>query len=149
MGTISIWYEEQVPEGWLECNGQAVTPSDYPALYKMMRFTPNFQGMFLRGAGNQTVTHGSYGSVNHGTTLGQVQGDTIRNIKGRGGMRGDGFGSPHSPFPSGPFYDSYIGQETDGNNGYFGLDFDASRVVPTANENRPVNIGVKYIIKAE
>lgn len=28
-------------------------------------------------------------------------------------------------------------------------DFDASRAIPTSEENRPVNVGVKYLIKAE
>ncbi len=29
------------------------------------------------------------------------------------------------------------------------IHFDASRIVPTSNENRPINKAVKYIIKAE
>jgi len=27
------------------------------------------------------------------------------------------------------------------------LEFDSSRVVPTANENRPVNVAVRYLIR--
>ena len=152
LGTISIWYKAQVPENWLECNGQAVNPSDYPDLYKMMRFTPNFQGMFLRGAGNQTVTHGSYGSVSHGTTLGQVQGDTIRNINGTFSTE-----SLNYVYGGGAFQGLGI-DKTQGDGGSWGagsyngnqvIKFDASLTVPISKENRPVNVGVKYIIKAK
>ncbi len=143
-GTISIWYEDQVPEGWLECNGQAV-PSDYPELRKMMKFTPNFQGMFLRGAGSQTVTHGKYGSVNHGTTLGHVQGDTIRNIYGSIDSGAGVFVSPSGAFNLGKSSGGGLYGRGDF---YDDISFDAARIVPTSEENRPVNVGVKYIIKA-
>jgi hypothetical protein len=37
-------------------------------------------------------------------------------------------------------------EATDNSNGW-NLNFDASRVVPTANENRPVNYAADYYIK--
>ncbi len=153
VGTVIVWTKEQIPDGWLECNGQKVNKTLYPDLAVLMSNTPNYKGMFLRGAGSQTVTHGSYGSVNHGTTLGQVQGDSIRNITG----------SNNSPvfFPfanghsQGAFTEYHNGtgwviRYALGDTGInSGIQFNASLVVPTANENRPVNVGVKYIIKAE
>lgn len=143
VGTVIIWTKVQIPEGWLECNGQAV-PSYYPELRKMMKFTPNFQGMFLRGAGSQVVNHGSYGYVNHGTTLGAIQGDTTRdwffyqmNPGGYGSY--EGIAMPLTERESGP----------DGGGGSWNRAiYRPSRSVPTSTENRPVNVGVKYIIKA-
>ncbi len=153
VGTVIVWTKEQIPDGWLECNGQKVNKTLYPDLAALMSNTPNYKGMFLRGAGSQTVTHGSYGSVNHGTTLGQVQGDSIRNITG----------SNNSPvfFPFANGHSQGAFTEYHNGTGWIiryalgdtginsGIQFNASLAVPTANENRPVNVGVKYIIKAE
>lgn len=42
---------------------------------------PNYQGVFLRGYGGQTSYH--YGAVGHWSAgLGELQGDTIRNVIG-------------------------------------------------------------------
>ena len=44
-------------DNWLECNGQSFDTSKYPELYKILgsNKVPNYQGMFLRGYGSQTV----------------------------------------------------------------------------------------------
>ena len=42
---------------------------------------------------------------------------------------------------------SYTDGDTHGE-GYGSMDFDASLVVPTAEENRPVNMAVRYLIRA-
>ncbi len=153
VGTVIVWTKNAVPDGWLECNGQAVNKVLYPDLAKLMSNTPNYQGMFLRGAGSQWKNYNGYGWTEHGTTLGQVQGDGIRNITG----------SNNSPvfFPfanghsQGAFTEYHNGtgwviRYALGDTGInSGIQFNASLAVPTANENRPVNVGVKYIIKAE
>ena len=153
VGTVIIWTKNAVPDGWLECDGRAVNKTLYPELAALMSNVPNYQGMFLRGAGTQAINHGSYGWAYHGTTLGQVQGDGIRNITG----------SNNSPvfFPfanghsQGAFTEYHNGtgwvvRYALGDTGInSGIQFNASLAVPTANENRPVNVGVKYIIKAE
>jgi len=93
-------------------------------------YVPNLQGMFLRGVGGNSLA------------LGIPQGDAIRNISGE-------FNAWRSGSVVGPFYEiSRAG--TAGGSGQDGprqTGFDASRVVPTANENRPVNYAVKYCIK--
>ena len=153
VGTVIVWAKNAVPDGWLECNGQAVNKTLYPELAALMSTTPNYQGMFLRGAGSQWKNYNGYGWTEHGTTLGQVQGDSIRNITG----------SNNSPvfFPfanghsQGAFTEYHNGtgwvvRYALGDTGInCGIQFNASLTVPTANENRPVNVGVKYIIKAE
>jgi microcystin-dependent protein len=95
---------------------------------------PDFRGMFLRGAGGNAAP------------LGQRQGDAIRNIVGNvsPSWAGDVAGSPTGVF-SGSYKNSSR-EGTNSNNGW-NLNFYASRVVPTANENRPVNYAVSYYIK--
>ena len=116
-----------------------------------MATTPNYQGMFLRGYGVQQSWH--WGGVWHGSgDLGQIQGDAIRNIiaswayvhsseSSLGGAGADGAAQWHSLTDAvarlGGSY-SYGG----------GLSFDASRVVPTDFENRPVNMAVRYLVRA-
>lgn len=95
---------------------------------------PDLRGLFLRGVGGNSAA------------LGIQQGDAIRNITGKlqigiidwmidtagfivkSGTAGNRHGSTGSPGTI--------------------LEFDASRVVPTANENRPVNMAVRYLIRA-
>lgn len=153
VGTVIIWTKNAVPDGWLECDGRVVNKTLYPELAALMSTTPNYQGMFLRGAGSQWKNYNGYGWTEHGTTLGEVQGDGIRNITG----------SNNSPvfFPfanghsQGAFTEYHNGtgwviRYALGDTGInSGIQFNASLTVPTANENRPVNVGVKYIIKAE
>ena len=137
---------------WLECNGQAVDAIAYPKLAALMSNTPNYQGVFLRGHGTQTfnqingtlygVTQTNYSSAN----LGEIQGDAIRNITASYGEM------LHTECFSGAMYET-------GRTGYrtfpdamypsgFSV-FDASRVIPTSNENRPINRAVIYLIKAK
>lgn len=150
MGTVIAWPLSTLPTGnepgkWLECNGQAVNSSLYPKLASLMSYTPNYQGVFLRGYGSQYSYH--YNTVLHSSSsLGVLQGDSIRNIAGDLGEM------LHSDMFTGPFYErSRVGNKTFPDDRWVsGLSaFDASRVVPTANEDRPVNIAVKYLIKAK
>ena len=133
-------------DNYLECNGQAVDSKKYPKLYKLMKNAPDYRGVFLRGLGSVTSTH--YGTVNHSSSnLNELQGDAIRNITGTFGYLAD----RHGIYTDGSFYiaEQREGSHRDisGSNWRFG--FNASRVVPIANENRPINKAVRYFIKAK
>ena len=146
IGTIIAWSSAIMPKDggtWLLCNGQSTAA--YPQLQAIVGSNvPDYRGVFLRGYGSQVSTH--YGTVTHSSEeLGVLQGDAIRNITGRfvqGNYRGD--------FTQGAFYQT--GQQG-GPSAHkddwrlLGF-FDAGRMVPTANENRPVNKAVYWLIKA-
>ncbi len=149
VGTIISWPVATNPEdmdNWLECNGQNISPSVYPELFAVVgNSVPDMRGLFLRGYGAQASSH--YGSVVHQSgELGMIQGDAIRNITG---------GSGDSPSSGAYYYGALAGGAGgarkfagEGLRGRSALNFDASRVVPTAEENRPVNTAVRYLIRA-
>ena len=105
----------------------------YPELHALVGGSvPNYQGMFLRGLGGNAAP------------LGQYQGDAIRNITGMSGMSHSTI-TPSGSFYSGRRQDGYI---LTGSWNWHVVYMDASRVVPTADENRPVNKAVRYMIRA-
>ena len=144
IGTILAWPSHTLPADggvWLLCNGQST--AGYPQLSAIIGSNvPDYRGVFLRGYGSQTSTH--YGTVTHSSAaLGELQGDAIRNITGSVG------GNMRPTSGSGVFYlisNGPQGNKTSYDGAIFG--FDTSRVVPTANEIRPVNRSVNWIIKA-
>ena len=144
IGSIIAWPASRMPDDgtWLLCNGQSC--SAYPELVKVLgkSTVPNYQGIFLRGYGSQVSTH--YGTVNHSSAaLGELQGDAIRNIYG---SWDNGINTWNS---DGAFYGikNWSNENSDYRLGWRGY-LDASRVVPTADENRVINRAVNWIIKA-
>ena len=144
IGTILAWPSHTLPADggvWLLCNGQST--AGYPQLSTIVGSNvPDYRGVFLRGYGNQISTH--YGTVTHSSAaLGELQGDAIRNIYG---SWDNGINTWSS---DGAFYGvkNWSNENSDYRLGWRGY-LDASRVVPTANEIRPVNRSVNWIIKA-
>ena len=154
IGTVIIWPLLTMPTGsesgkWLECNGQHVNPSLYPELAALMTNTPDYRGVFLRGYGSVVSMH--YGTVTHSSgSLNMLQGDSIRNISGEFvGARVASGGSVTSLFKSMENLWAYahLGDKT--YQDHVQYEFNASYVVPTDNENRPINKAVNYIIRAK
>ena len=144
VGMIIAWASDKNPDDgtWLECNGQSCAA--YPKLVAVLgRSTvPDYRGVFLRGYGSRTSSH--YGTVTHQSgALGELQGDAIRNITGS-------MATSMSYADGKLFQMSYVIRtfDRDGGGPVNATSFDASRVIPTANENRPINMAVRYFIKA-
>lgn len=159
---------ENIPAGWLLCDGSAVSRSDYANLYDAIGVCwgtgdgnttfnlPDLRGMFLRGvsgesgndpdAGNRVVLTDNGG--NTGNNVGSYQGDAIRNITGSfNGVDGYHFinGTTTGVFYAQNNNNTYGTGDGDNDNSL--ISFDASRVVPVGSDNRPKNVYVTYIIK--
>ena len=133
------------PDGFLRCDGSALDKTAYAALFAVIGYTygrsgdkfllPNFSdGKFMRSIGGNAAA------------LGTAQQDAIRNITGEIQTDRAQIQSARGVF-KGPLISAGAG--INGTNIGIGrnFDFDASRVVPTANENRPYNMAVVVLIK--
>lgn len=138
---------------WLDCDGRAVNSAIYPKLAAKMTHTPNYAGVFLRGVGNQYSSH--YGSVLHqAETLGELQGDSIREISGT--FLNNGNSDTYVGFRPGQgtgVFKAYnrlggVGSNEGAKQDGGMYDFYASRVVPVSNEIRPINKSVRWLIRA-
>jgi hypothetical protein len=136
-----------------------LTLATYPELRAALggvSAVPDFRGLFLRGFGSKShaqengSTIGVTSTTHSSGGLGAVQGDASRNVTGEIASVGQtelgAYIKPNSCFyAAGQNNNVGIGI-VDSNNQLLG--FDASLVVPTANENRPVNTAVRYLIRA-
>ncbi|HHE3594931.1 TPA: tail fiber protein [Pasteurella multocida] len=140
VGSTSYFAVDDIPDGWIYFDDIAtkVTQSTYPELYQHLvrkygsiSAVPKAQDRFIRNAGN-------------GLSVGQTQDDAIRNIKGQ--LTIDDYDRDKI---TGAF--KFIGEgRAAGNSGGGSLvEFDASHVVPTAEENRPKALVLKKCIKAK
>lgn len=154
VGFCLPFYGETAPPGTLACDGSEISRTVYDELFQVLGTKagagdgsttfnlPDLRGQFVRGAGGNAAA------------LGVQQGDAIRNITGAFTLNGAAGGSPisYAPNDAGAFSTadysaSYInaavtGAGSAGNKKLF----DASRVVPTAAENRPVNVALLWCI---
>ncbi|MGM1071527.1 phage tail protein [Escherichia coli] len=144
VGVPVPWPSATPPTGWLKCNGAAFSAEEYPELAKVYPTNklPDLRGEFIRGWDDGR-------GVDAGRQLLSSQGDAIRNIEG---FANGGIGMSFDAI-RGAFYDAGTRSARMPNNTTTidktdDLGFDASRVVPTANENRPRNIAFNYIVRA-
>lgn len=130
--------------GYVYCDGSTLNRKTYPSLFAVLGYTfggsgdnfcvPDFRNLFLRGIGNKTLP------------FGKKQGDAIRNITGNFGART----CRGTSMANGVFSDSGAGWDDGWKGDVYcvkSVNFDASRVVPTADENRPENMAVAFYIK--
>lgn len=164
VGFIKPYAGASIPTGYLLCNGAAISRAQYPELFAAIGTTwgagdgsstfniPDLRGYFLRGVGGNSAA------------LAAEQSDAIRNITGYfidyifqpeaaiGGQyapNGGGVfkrGNDINKYGSSTTINSSARQEptpavSDG------MIFDASTVVSTAVENRPINKAVNYCIR--
>lgn len=122
----------------------------------------SFRSPVLRGDGyDSSKLSDNTGDMNPSTnnTVGYILGDTIRNITGSAAMADDNVAATKAPgtsYPNtndilkGAFYDTGVryGSDAGGQSNQPVIGFNADRVVPTGNENRPVSAFGVYAIKA-
>lgn len=160
----------EAPEGFLLPNGESFDPNEYPDLATVYRIgpdtykygqeykngvwwpkTPDLRGYFLRVHNPQSSNFQS-GITNPdaGRTLGTAQGDAIRNFTGKGFTGSEYFtsqGTGEGIIKVEPVYNTK-NKSADAGNATL-LSIDASWQVPTANENRPLNVALTYLIVAK
>ncbi|NHB89680.1 phage tail protein [Photorhabdus tasmaniensis] len=150
VGSPIPWPLPHPPFGYFACNGSFFNKLQYPKLaeaYPDSRL-PDLRGEFIRGWDNGR-------GVDSGRVLLTNQSDAIRNITGNFIIRRladrDSIPDTNGCFSkgkkSGYFLETSRASGTD--EAAHDINFDASRVVPTENENRPRNIAFNYIVKAE
>lgn len=143
VGVPLPWPTETAPSGWLICNGQTFNKTIYPqlAIAYPSGALPDLRGEFIRGWDDGR-------GVDAGRTLLSAQSDAIRNITGS--IQNMAHGLTASVTATGVFTQQnggYTGNATGSGRTDIVL-LDASKQVPTANENRPRNIAFNYIVRA-
>ncbi|ECG1768663.1 phage tail protein [Salmonella enterica subsp. enterica] len=146
IGVPVPWPSATPPTGWLKCNGAAFSAEEYPELAKAYpnNKLPDLRGEFIRGWDDGR-------GIDAGRGILSAQGDAIRNIVGH--ISFVRCGPESSDRADGAFrYDSNWStkiKSTDlADNWGSVVSFDASRVVPTAPENRPRSIAFNFIVRA-
>lgn len=149
-----------IPSNYMLCDGRELSKADYPQLFqaigtiygesadKLKFKIPDLRGKFVRCVGGNSAP------------LGIEQGDAIRNITASVSSDPSVNGNAAPTISSGGLSENgafrainYASKASAGGiypgTGYYGISFDASRVVPTANENRPINMSMNFIIQVE
>ena len=154
IGSYLMWPSlSYTPDGFVPCDGQLLKKAEYPELYGILGETyggggdsfgvPKFNdGRFVRGIGGNAAA------------MGVAQNDAIRNITAQVDFWGN---RSNLTTLDGVFYSEKNGDwkgrpalnEVTTDEAPNILHIDASRQVPTANENRPYNSCVKWLIKCK
>jgi len=146
-GTILPFAGSAAPAGYLLCDGSSQVRTTYSALFTVIGTTygsidgthfnlPNCQGVFLRGAGSQTIS-----SITYSGTLGTAQGDQMQGHI-------HGFSAAITPTWSSATLaaGSSVASMNNGNTG--GPASDGTNGTPrVGSETRPANLTITYIIK--
>ena len=159
VGMTAYFPFDEIPSGWIAFDSirNTVTQQKYPELYQYLiekygaiSNVPLAEERFIRNAGN-------------GLSVGLTQGDAIRNITGEIDLSSLGSGNQFLEFdssrnnevfkgailPNKAKWTNWTGDQNGGAEIPRGFKFDASKVVPTANENRPKSVVLKLCIKAK
>lgn len=157
-GTLLPYGGSSAPSGFLLCDGSEVSRTTYAALDAILGTTfgsytngsggagtthfrlPDTRGIFLRGAGTQTIS-----TINYSGTLGTKQADQmqghIHTTSYAGVVVGDPGAATQSNINGGSAWylkgSSTTGPQNDGSNG-------APR---SGTQTHPANLGINYMIK--
>ena len=150
VGELKYFGFSEIPEHCLACDGSEISRSVYSELFERYGTLygegdgsttfnlPDFRGAFFRAVGGNSESLGVY------------QTDAIRNIVG---YLGPADGTIIAAIASGAFRGngSTAYQATTGYVTYrpSQIEFNASLVVPTANENRPINFAINVCVVYE
>lgn len=156
-GMIAPYAGASAPSGWLLCDGSAVSTTTYAALFAVIGYTyggsggsfnlPNTQGVFLRGAGSQTIS-----AVTYTGTRGTTEGDQLQTHRHGVALKANGsiVANNIQLAAAGNTYvfssDGTIGNNAGGTNSGDGNTKDPT-TGRSGSETRPANISVNYIIK--
>lgn len=142
VGLVSMFYGTTAPTGWLALNGASFSPTQYPKLYALLKtnILPNFAGYVPRGYDPTGVVDPD-GTAR---SIGSLQGDAIRNITGQ--FRGGTWSNQNLAGVFTMIGDAGYGTDSGPDRTYV-VNFDASKQVPTAPENRMKNFSILYCIK--
>ena len=156
IGTINAYGGATAPDGWMLCQGQAISRTDYADLFAVIGTSfgsgdgsttfnvPDFRGEFLRGAG--TNSHNGQGN---GGTVGQHQDGTtvVASIMGNG--YGVIYNMANGTVASST-YDKWVGNS---GNTYVHdttqYETESYANVIGTGKTRPTNTSVNFIIKAK
>lgn len=154
-GSVIAFAGSAAPNGWLLCNGQAVSRATYAELYSVISTTygsgdgsttfniPDLRGTFVRGAGTSGKLSNANGTAFSGT-LGTYQNDKFQG---------------HAITSSGGYYINTRSAtlSVSGTKDYFYPDYSASSLIlgndgtngtpRTGTETNPANLSLNYIIK--
>ena len=158
-GAVMYFAGQTAPTGWLKANGAAVSRTLYAALFQAVGTTygagdgrttfnlPDLRGEFIRGWDDGR-------GIDSRRALGSGQSDAIRNITGKldsgqnGALQLFDYIETTGAFGVEKSWKQWTAESNSGNDNIpRAITFDASRVVPTANENRPRNIALLACIK--
>ncbi|MEB3501771.1 pyocin knob domain-containing protein [Pasteurella multocida] len=140
VGMTAYFATDAIPDGWISFDSirTTVTQQNYPELYQYLvdkygsiAQVPLVEDRFIRNSGN-------------GLNVGETQDDAIRNITGQFTI--DDYDRDKI---TGAFKMVGNGHAAGNSGGGTLVEFNASLVVPTADENRPKSIILKLCIKAK
>jgi len=151
-GTIVPFGGTTIPTGWLLCDGTNYTVAQYPGLYAAIGTNfggvsganfnvPDFRGMFLRGAGTNSVNTDATGNAFSGGAVGYYQADKMQGHKHS--YNDPVYGGKNAASGTAMYADNFpnvLSTTTPINDG-------ANGTPRTGNETKPASYSVNYIIK--